>query len=106
LRDSEKMSRPQGILEGQFVTGSPNFNGQHYNWWKNRMQNYIHANDYELWMIIENDPYIPVRITEDGKTIPKKPHEFDSYDYRKMEKNARAKKLLYFGLGSDEYTRI
>jgi len=70
------------------------------------MQNYIHANDYELWMIIENDPYIPVRITEDGKTIPKKPHEFDSDDYRKIEKNARAKKLLYFGLGSNEYTRI
>jgi len=35
-----------------------------------------------------------------------KPHEFDSDDYRKMEKNARAKKLMYFGLGLDEYTRI
>jgi len=39
-------------------------------------------------MIIEIGPYIPVRITEDGKTIPKKPHEFDSDDYREMEKNA------------------
>ena len=37
------------------------------------MENYIQAYDYELWMIIENGPYIPVRITEDGKTIPKKP---------------------------------
>jgi len=55
-------------------------------------------------MIIENGPYIPVRITEDGKTVPKKPHEFDLGDYRKMEKNARAKKLLYFGLGPNEYT--
>jgi len=70
------------------------------------MENYIQAYDYELWMIIENGPYIPVRITEDGKTILKKPHEFDSNDYRKMEKNARAKKLLHFGLGPDEYTRI
>ena len=82
------------------------FNGQHYNWWKNRMENYIQADDYELWMIIENGPYIPVRITEDGKTMPKKPHEFDADDYRKMKKNARAKKLVYFGLGPDEYTRI
>jgi len=68
------------------------------------MENYIQANDYELWMIIEDGPYIPVRITEDGKTIPKKPHEFGSYDYRKMEKNIRVKKLLYFGLRPDEYT--
>ena len=40
-------------------------------------------------------------------TVPKKPHEFDSDDYRKMDKNARAKKyLMYFRLGPDEYTRI
>jgi len=70
------------------------------------MENYIQADDYELWMIIENGLYIPVRITEDWKTIPKKPHEFDSDDCRKMGKNARAKKLLYFGLEPDEYTRI
>ena len=25
---------------------------------------------------------------------------------KKMEKNAKAKKLLYFSLGQDEYTRI
>ena len=68
------------------------FNGQHYNWWKNRIENYIQADDYELWMNIENGPYILVRITEDGKIVPKKPHEFDSDDFIMMEKNARAKK--------------
>ena len=70
------------------------------------MENYIQADDYELWMIIENGPYIPMKTTEDGKTVPKKPTEFDSDDFKKLEKNARAKKLLYFGLGPDEYTRI
>ena len=70
------------------------------------MKNYIQANDYELWMIIENDPYIPMKTMEDGKIAPKKPNEFDSDDFKKMEKNARAKKLLYFGLGPGEYTRI
>jgi len=70
------------------------------------MENYIQAHDYELWMIIENGPYIPMKITEDNKTVPKKPTEFDSDDFKKLEKNARAKKLLYFRLGPDEYTRI
>ena len=70
------------------------------------MENYIQAEDYELWMLIVNGPYIPVKLTTNGKTVPKEPKEFNSYDFRKMEKNAKAKKLLYFGLGPDEYTRI
>jgi len=70
------------------------------------MENCIQADDYEFWMIIKSGPYIPVRIREYGKTIPKKAHKFDSDDCRKMEKSVRAKKLLYFSLGSDEYTRI
>jgi len=35
------------------------------------MKNYIHADDYELWMIIENGPLIPKKATEDGKIVPK-----------------------------------
>ena len=68
------------------------------------MENYIQAEDYELWMLIVNGPYILVKVTTDGKTVPKEPKEFDSDDFRKMEKNAKAKKLLYFGLRPDEYT--
>jgi len=70
------------------------------------MENYIQANDYELWMIIVNGPYIPMKAMEDGKTVAKKAEEFDSEDFKKMEKNAKAKKLLYFGLGPDKYTWI
>jgi len=106
LRDPEKMSAPQGILEGQSVTRPPHYNGQHYSWGKNRMKNYIQGDDYELWMIIKNGPLIPKKATEDGKIIPKKSQEFNSYDFKMMEKNANAKKLLYFGLRPDEYTHI
>jgi len=70
------------------------------------MENYIQAKDYELWMLIKNGPLVPTKVSEDGKKVPKEPTEFDAEDYKKMEKNAKAKKLLYFGLGPDEYTRI
>ena len=73
---------------------------------KNRVENYIQAEDYELWMLIKNGPLIPKKTKEDGTIIIKKPKEFDSEDYKMMEKNAKAKKLLYFDLGPDEYTRI
>ena len=70
------------------------------------MENYIQAEDYELWMLIMNGPLVPTKILEDGNKVSKEPSEFDAEDYKMMEKNAKAKKLLYFGLGPDEYTRI
>jgi len=57
-------------------------------------------------MLIKNGPLIPKKATEDGNIIPKKPKEFNAEDFRMMGRNANAKKLLYFGLGPDEYTRI
>ena len=70
------------------------------------MENDAQANVYELWMIIKNGPLIPTKTIEDGSMVPKKHEEFNSGDFKMMEKNARAKNLLYFGLGPDEYTRI
>jgi len=98
------MSTPQGMLEGQSITRPPYFNGQHYSWWKNRIENYIQAEYYELWLIIKNGPLIPKKPTEDGKINFKKTEEFSAEDFRMMEKNAKAKKFLYFGLGPYEYT--
>ena len=57
-------------------------------------------------MLIKNGPLIPERVKEDGASMIKRPEEFDSEDYKMTEKNAKARKLLYFGLGLDEYTRI
>ena len=57
-------------------------------------------------MLIKNGPLIPVKVNEDGTITKKKPEEFDSNDFKMMEKNAKAKKLLYFDLGPDDYTRI
>jgi len=66
------------------------------------MENYIQADDYELQMIIKNGPFIPKKATEDGKIVPMGPQEFNADDFKMMEKNAKAKNLLYFDLGPDE----
>ena len=36
------------------------------------MKNYIHTEDYELWMLIKNGPLIPKKVKEDGATVIKK----------------------------------
>ena len=53
------------------------------------MENYIQAEDYELWMLIKNGPLVPKKTKEDGTTIVKKPEEFDSEDYKMMEKTPK-----------------
>ena len=60
------------------------------------MENYIQVEDYELWMFIKNEPLIPKKVREDGATVIKKPEEFDSEDYKMIEKNSKAKKLLFW----------
>jgi len=57
-------------------------------------------------MLIKNGPLIPTNVIEDGTEVYKQPDEFNADDFEMMEKNTTAKKLLYFGLGPDEYTRI
>ena len=70
------------------------------------MENYIQVEDYELWMLIKSGPLIPTKAIEDGSKVHEKPDEFYTEDFKMMEKSAKVKKLLYFGLGPDEYTRI
>jgi len=60
------------------------------------MENYIQGEDYELWMLIKNEPLIPIKVKEDGTAIPKKLEEFATEDYKMMEKNTKAKKTLIF----------
>jgi len=62
------------------------------------MENYIQADECDLWMIIENGPYIPMKIIEGGKTIPKKSNEFDSDDFKKLEKNVRVRNCYTLAL--------
>jgi len=47
---------------------------------------------------VTNSSLIPKKAAEDGKIIFKKTEEFNAKDFRTMEKNAKAMKLLYFGL--------
>jgi len=90
------MSTPHGMLEGQSITRPPYFNGQHYSWWKKRMENYIQAEDYELWMFIKNGPLIPTKVIKDGTEVHKQPDEFNADDFKMMKKNAKAKRTPIF----------
>ncbi|XP_033508833.1 uncharacterized protein [Nicotiana tomentosiformis] len=101
------MAAPPNFEEGQSTYRLPRFNGQYYGWWKTRMQDFIMAEDSELWDVICNGPFIRIKTKGDPVvTIPKTRKEFNDVDCKAIEKNFRAKKILVCGIGPDKYNRI
>ncbi|MFQ6658901.1 hypothetical protein Gotur_027991 [Gossypium turneri] len=51
--------------EGHFTMRSPLFNDTNYSYWRTRMKLFIQPNDYEVWKIITNGSYLPIKRVED-----------------------------------------
>ncbi|XP_070032482.1 uncharacterized protein [Nicotiana tomentosiformis] len=100
------MSASLGINEGQSTTRPPLFNIKYYSWWKERMENFLTAEDYELWTIVNRGPLTPTKQNGENEIVSKDPSKFVAPNFRMMETNAKAKRILICGLGPDEYNRI
>ncbi|XP_070014865.1 uncharacterized protein [Nicotiana sylvestris] len=98
---------PPSFEEGQSTYRPPRFNGQYYGWWKTQMHDFIMAEDSELWDIICDGPYVPMKkLEETGPLLPKGRREYNDTNRKDVEKNYCAKKILMCGIGLDEYTRV
>nr|XP_009778319.1 PREDICTED: uncharacterized protein LOC104227713 [Nicotiana sylvestris] len=101
------MAAPPNFKEGQSIYRPSRFNGQHYDWWKKRMHDFIMAEDSELWNVICDDPIVPMKVVVEGtRTVPNSIKEYNSAYRKAIEKNFKAKKILVCGIGLDEYNRI
>ncbi|XP_049347721.1 uncharacterized protein LOC125812241 [Solanum verrucosum] len=91
------MTAPPSLEEGQSITRTLCFNDQIYGWWKNRMQDYIMAEDSELWDVVLDGPYVPSKDVNEGdltRVVPKSRREYDEINKKKIVKHYKAKKLL------------
>ncbi|XP_033511023.1 uncharacterized protein LOC142178067 [Nicotiana tabacum] len=101
------MAAPPNIEEGQSTYRPPKFNGQYYGWCKTRMHDFIMAENFELWNVISDGPFVLTKTRGDPiVTIPKTRKEFNDAGRKAIEKNFRAKKILICGIGPNEYNRI
>nr|XP_033516271.1 uncharacterized protein LOC117280642 [Nicotiana tomentosiformis] len=100
------MSVPPGNWEGQFIARLSLLNGQYYSWWKTRMREHIHAEDYEIWDLITDGLLSTLKKNVDEVDVPKTRADCNAEDLKKWEKNVKSKKWLVCGLGPDEYSRI
>nr|XP_009782876.1 PREDICTED: uncharacterized protein LOC104231560 [Nicotiana sylvestris] len=71
------------------------------------MDDFIMAEDFELWYVIYDGPFIPTKnLRNPLVAIPKTMKEFNDANKNTIKKNFRAKKILARGIGFDEYNRI
>lgn len=59
-----------------------------------------------MWNIVLDEPNVPIKLGMEGNKIPNEKGEFNNTDHRLIEKNAKAKKILIYDLGPDEYSRV
>ncbi|XP_009779490.2 uncharacterized protein [Nicotiana sylvestris] len=99
------MAAPPNFEEGQSTYRLPRLNGQY--WWKTRMHDFIMTEDSELWDVICDGPFVPMKAVGEGtKTVSKTRKEYNGADRKVVEKNLKAKKIVVCGIGPDEYNRI
>ncbi|XP_021754301.1 uncharacterized protein LOC110719605 [Chenopodium quinoa] len=100
------MNNHEKLEEGYSTQHPPMFNGKFYTYWKNRMEIFIKADNYQVWRVIEVVDFEITKTTGENEVVPKPMSEFDKEDFEKMEINALAVKLLHCGLGPNEHNRV
>ncbi|KAL4312255.1 hypothetical protein GQ457_01G023590 [Hibiscus cannabinus] len=93
------------IYESQSITKPPFFNGDNYPYWKNRMMLFIKSNDYQVWDVVEDGPFIPMKRDGD-RLVPKVKMEMTDDDRRRMQVNDKSLHMLFCALGPDMYSKM
>ncbi|GMJ08203.1 hypothetical protein HRI_004489500 [Hibiscus trionum] len=94
------------MYESQSTTKSSFFNGDNYPFWKNRMHLFIKSNDYLVWDVIEDGPYIPLKRYDKGRLVLKKKIEMSEDKRKKIQINDKALHMLFCSFGPDIYCKV
>ena len=84
------------IAERHSITRPPFFDGSNYSYWKNRMQVFLRAQDYELWRIVE-------------RGLMDLPEDEDSWtreQIRRATMNWSAMNMMQCTIHPKEYSRV
>ena len=83
------------------------FDGSNYQFWSNRMSIFIRSYDYEIWDVVLNGPYVPMKtntVSEESK--PKFRSEWTKVEVKKVQVNFKAINTLHCALNPTEFNRI
>ncbi|GAV57969.1 zf-CCHC domain-containing protein/DUF4219 domain-containing protein/UBN2 domain-containing protein, partial [Cephalotus follicularis] len=84
----------------------PFFDGNNYSHWKAKMTIFIQALDFNLWDIIIDGPELPHIISQEGIKTLKPRSSYTDDDRKKVQLNAKAKRVIICALNSNEFNRV
>ena len=83
------------------------FDGSNYQFWSNRMNIFMRSYDYEMWDIMLDGLYVPMKIgTGVEASVPKLRSEWSESEVKKMQVNFKAINTLHCALNPIEFNRI
>ncbi|GJV04586.1 retrovirus-related pol polyprotein from transposon TNT 1-94 [Tanacetum coccineum] len=95
------------LIEGQSMQRPQLFESDSFIYWKNRFETYVKSKDLDLWHVITNSDFQPIKQNPETKLDEVIPFEKQSDDFKKRPaKNNEAKMVIYNVLPRKEYERI
>ena len=94
-------------VEGHSTNRPPLFDGMKYQFWSNRMSIFMRAYDYEMWDVVLDGPYVPMKTKVGIEALePKLQSEWTELEVKKVQVNFKAINTLYCALNPTEFNRI
>ena len=85
----------ENLKEGQSIQKPPLFEKENFLEWKSKYENYVKSIDQDLWHIISIGDFKPTKTSFENQN-----------EYPKVDKNTKAKIMIYKALPRIEYERV
>ena len=86
-------------VKGHSTNRPPLFDGSNYQFWSNYMSIFMRAYDYEMWDVVLDGPYIPMKTKVESEVRePKIRSEWTELEIKKVQVNYKTINTLHCAL--------
>ncbi|CAM8909475.1 unnamed protein product [Rhodiola kirilowii] len=84
----------------------PMLNPGEYDWWKDQFEAHVCSLEGKLWQVYEKGNFPILDVTDPTKPKEKEKDKYTDADYKLLQLNARAKKVLYMALSTGDQVKM
>ncbi|CAM8963824.1 unnamed protein product [Rhodiola kirilowii] len=77
-----------------------------YDWWKDQFEAHVCSLDGKLWRVFEKGNFPILDVTDPANPKDKEKDKYTKADYKSLQQNARAKKVLYIALSPGDQVKM
>ncbi|CAM8991155.1 unnamed protein product [Rhodiola kirilowii] len=84
----------------------PVLNPGEYAWWKDQFEAHVCSLDEKLWRVFEKGNVPILDVTDPANPKEKEKDKYTDVDYKSLQQNARAKKVLFMALSPGDQVKM